>query len=94
MSPIVLLSDKDNVGVAIRDLAPGTQVPFAGGEVVARDSVPLGHKIALRRIEPGQKIVKFGVNVGSATTTIEPGAHVHMHNVKSDYLNNAVDHWE
>lgn len=93
-APIVLLSDKDNVGIAIRDLAPGTEVPAAGGPVVARDPIPLGHKIALQRIEPGQKIVKFGVPVGSATETIEAGRHVHMHNVKSDYLNNAVDHYE
>ncbi len=93
-APIVLLSDGDNVGIAIRDLQPGTEVPAADGSVAARDPIPLGHKIALRRIEPGEKIVKFGVPVGSATQVIEAGRHVHMHNVKSDYLNNAVDHYE
>jgi len=54
----------------------------------------MGHKIALKPIEVGQKIIKFGVPVGSATQPIAAGAHVHMHNVKSDYLTNRVDHHE
>ena len=69
---------------------------MAEGDIrlTARDEVPIGHKIALKAIAPGQKIVKFGVPVGSATQPIAAGAHVHMHNVKSDYLTNRVDHHE
>lgn len=46
----------------------------------------LGHKIALRRIEAGEKVVKYGAPIGSATRRIEPGEHAHLHNLKSDYL--------
>ena len=88
------LSDKDNVGVAIHDIAAGGAVELADIKLTARDPVPLGHKIALRHIKPGEKILKFGVPVGSATMDIPAGAHVHMHNVKSDYLTNREDHWE
>ena len=56
-----------------------TQVPLD------RD-LGLGHKIALRDIEPGEKILKFGFPIGSATMAIAAGAHVHVHNMKSDYL--------
>jgi hypothetical protein len=77
---VIVLSDKDNVGVAVH--------------ITARDAIPQGHKMALRPIAAGDKILKFGVPVGSATTLIEAGGHVHMHNVKSDYLNNRVDTFE
>ena len=93
-SNLILLSEQDNVGVAIRDIEPGTQVGVNDYQLVSRDTVPLGHKMALRQIEMGQKIIKFGVPVGSATQVIPAGAHVHIHNVKSDYLTNVIDHFE
>ena len=93
-SLIIVLSAEDNVGVAIKPIAPGADVAAGDIRLTARDEVPIGHKIALETIAPGQKIVKFGVPVGSATQPIAAGAHVHMHNVKSDYLTNRVDHHE
>ena len=90
----IRLSDKDNVGVAVRDIAVGSPVVLAELSLTATDLVPLGHKIALRHIKAGEKILKFGVPVGSATVDIPAGGHVHMHNVKSDYLTNREDHWE
>jgi hypothetical protein len=91
---VVVLSPEDNVGVAVRTIAKGAAVTGAGGPLVAADEIPTGHKVALRPIAPGDKIVKFGVPVGSATQPIAAGAHVHMHNVKSDYLTNREDHYE
>jgi altronate dehydratase small subunit len=90
----IRLSDKDNVGVTIHDIAAGASVELAELKLAAKDLVPLGHKIALRHIKAGERILKFGVPVGSATQDIPAGAHVHMHNVKSDYLNNRDEHWE
>ncbi|WP_316791162.1 UxaA family hydrolase [Pedobacter frigoris] len=46
----------------------------------------IGHKIADCLIREGEKIIKYGVPIGSATTTIEIGEHVHLHNMKSDYI--------
>ncbi|MFO1055622.1 MAG: UxaA family hydrolase [Dongiaceae bacterium] len=95
----IVLSPEDNVGVAVRTIArgaevTGAEVAGAGVPLVASDEIPTGHKVALRPIAPGDKIVKFGVPVGSATKAIPAGAHVHMHNVKSDYLTNREDHFE
>jgi altronate dehydratase len=76
------LSASDNVAVAVRPLAAGA----ADLGVTLRQDVPVGHKVALRAIEPGDKVIKWGVSIGSATRRIEPGEHVHTHNLKSDYL--------
>jgi hypothetical protein len=34
------------------------------------------------------------VPIGIAVTAIRSGALVHVHNLKSDYINNAVDHFD
>jgi hypothetical protein len=47
--------------------------------------LPIGHKLARRTIAPGEKIMKYGAPIGSATARIAVGDHVHVHNVKSDY---------
>ena len=47
--------------------------------------VPIGHKVARTDIRPGDKILKYGAPIGVATADIPAGAHVHVHNVRSDY---------
>jgi altronate dehydratase len=92
---IVVLAEGDNVGVAVREVAAAETARSAGGHTVsAREPIPLGHKIALRPIREGDKIVRFGVPVGIATGDIAGGALVHVHNVKSQYLDNVEDHYE
>lgn len=54
--------------------------------VDAGANIEIGHKVAACAIEAGEKIIKYGVPIGSATEKIEIGAHVHLHNMKSDYL--------
>lgn len=49
-------------------------------------SVGRGHKIASRTIKNGEKVIKFGRPIGTATQDINKGDHVHLHNLKSDYL--------
>jgi altronate dehydratase len=48
-------------------------------------TVPLGHKIARTDIRSGDKILKYGAPIGVATADIPAGAHVHVHNIRSDY---------
>jgi len=79
---LLILSDRDNVGVAIAGIAAGATL--AGG-VVAAAAVPMGFKVAVRDIPAGSKVVKYGVSIGSATRTIRPGEVVHLHNMRSDY---------
>ncbi|MBQ9430665.1 MAG: altronate dehydratase [Kiritimatiellae bacterium] len=45
--------------------------------------IPAGHKLALRDIKAGEKIVKYGFPVGVATRDIKAGEWVHTHNVKT-----------
>ena len=44
-----------------------------------------GHKLALRDIASGEKIIKYGVVIGRATADIPQGAWVHLHVMQSIY---------
>jgi (2R)-sulfolactate sulfo-lyase subunit alpha len=80
----------DVVGVAVTDIEPGPEVPGkiqTNGEVSTLqvlDPVPLGHKIALRDLRAGERVIKYGVPIGVATRDIRAGEHVHVHNLKGE----------
>jgi hypothetical protein len=50
----------------------------------------MAHKIARRAIAPGETIRKYGMPIGIATQGIAPGAHVHVHNIRSGYTPSVV----
>jgi len=54
--------------------------------IVTTEAIPIGHKVAARAIAAGEKIIKYGAPIGSAKEDIAAGAHVHTHNIQSDYL--------
>lgn len=50
--------------------------------LLLKGPVPFGHKAALRAIAAGEKVIKYGVTIGVATTAIAQGDHVHVHNCR------------
>lgn len=80
------LNEADNIAVARVPLAAGSEVRVDGADIGVRDSVPAGHKVALKSIPAGENIVRYGQVIGRARVAIEPGQHVHTHNVSFDEL--------
>ncbi len=87
---VLVLSTGDNVGVVLKGAAKGEHLALTGGDVLCLDDVPPGHKLALAPIACGTKVLKFGVPIGSATTDVRAGQHVHTHNLASDYTPTAI----
>ena len=83
---LIRLAPSDNVLIATRDLPPGRYATAAGEVVELTSSVPLGHKVASRALEPGDKVVRYAMAIGSATARVAAGEWVHTHNLASDYL--------
>lgn len=83
----IAIHQDDDVAVALRDLAAGTNVRIRRGGAIERMSVaaaiPLGHKLALRALAAGAVVRKYGEAIGAASAAIAPGEHVHVHNLKS-----------
>jgi len=80
MKETLLIADRDNVVVALRNLGQGDVTDT--GLRLATD-VPAGHKLAIRRIPAGEMVVKYGYPIGVASADIQPGEHVHSHNLQS-----------
>ncbi len=74
---VIRLHEADNVLVSLARCESGTS--FVG--VVARASIPAGHKVAAVAIRAGEPLRKFGQVIGFAKSDIEAGDWVHEHNV-------------
>ena len=85
-SPLLRLDAGDNIAVATSDLAAGMTVELDGLSITLERATPTGHKVAVRPIAAGDKVIKYRVPIGSATRAIAPGDYVHLHNLKSDYI--------
>ncbi len=85
-SRLLRLHPADNVLTVIAALQAGDELRLGEVLIPAAASLAIGHKVAARSIASGEKIIKYGAPIGSATQAIAAGEHVHTHNVKSDYL--------
>ncbi|PJI40966.1 UxaA family hydrolase [Ferrovibrio sp.] len=79
VSAVIRLNENDNVVVARAELLPGASIE--GGNVTARSAIPAGHKVATAPIAQGEPVRKYNQIIGFASQAIEPGQHVHSHNM-------------
>ena len=88
----LVLNPKDNVGVALADLQPGTELDLKTKgralSVKLVEPIRYQHKFSVDHIDSGSKIVKFGEVIGKVYVSryfppeaIEPGQHVHLHHM-------------
>ncbi|MFL6628118.1 MAG: UxaA family hydrolase [Vitreoscilla sp.] len=80
-SPLLRLHPADDVAVARAAIAAGAVLASPDGSLRAAADVPAGHKIALHAVAAGAPVRKYGQVIGVATSDIEIGQHVHVHNL-------------
>lgn len=51
--------------------------------VDAAQDIPIGHKVALRDMAPGDTVLKYGIDIGKVVANIKAGEHAHVHNIKT-----------
>ena len=85
-SKLILLDEGDNVLVCIAPIAEGDDLTIDETVLRATDTIGVGHKIARRALRPGDRILKYGAPIGSATRDIAPGEWIHAHNMQSNYI--------
>ena len=89
---VIHLHPSDNIAIARVALSPGQQLRVEGRTITVEDPVPAGHKVALADIPAGETIVRYGQVMGRARLRIEPGRHVHTHNVSFEELSFAYEY--
>ena len=76
MSPLyVQIHERDNVGIIVNaeGVKPGAE--FAGG-ITAVEAIPQSHKIAVRNLETGEPVLRYGAVIGYANRPIARGSWV------------------
>jgi altronate dehydratase small subunit len=80
------LSEKDSVAVALSEIPEHASVIVKGKKqdipVTILEPIRFGHKFAVKAIEQGADIIKYGEVIGAAVIAIPAGAHVHVHNLE------------
>lgn len=90
-APHLLVHDRaDNVGVVVVEgLKAGTRMlcvvtqDNSSFELTATADTPIGHKVALRDLAPGDTAIKYGQDIGRMIGPAPKGEHVHVHNLKT-----------
>ena len=87
---IIIHDEKDNVGVVvIEKITPNQECNCwimennKSTKIQSITEIPLGHKIALKDLNGGDTILKYGHDIGKVVAPIKKGEHVHVHNVKT-----------
>ncbi len=86
MTPtIIILDERDSVGVALRPLKAGDRCAAHDGDqdLRAREDIPFGHKVALVDLPRNAPVRKYGEIIGYAEGEIRAGCHVHTHNLRA-----------
>ena len=83
----IVMKSSDNVCTVVENIEPGSVIAVQdNGQdigITVADRIPFGHKFAIRSIQRGDPIIKYGEVIGIATREIAPGQHVHVHNLES-----------
>lgn len=82
----VMMKPSDKVAVALMSIPAGSHVKVTcqgkSFDVELKEGIEFGHKFAVKPISKGEDILKYGEVIGSATTDIHIGEHVHIHNLE------------
>ena len=87
MKRAIIIDSKDNVASLLSFVNNGDKVQANLGDDIfefeIKESIRFGHKFATKQITMGENIIKYGEIIGRATSDIDQGCHVHVHNVES-----------
>ncbi|MCQ2500298.1 MAG: UxaA family hydrolase [Lachnospiraceae bacterium] len=83
-----MIDDRDNVAVVLGDVKAGDTITVTKNNetrsIIAVSDIPRYHKTSIKLIPAQSPVVKYGEHIGLAAEDIQPGTHVHVHNVLSN----------
>lgn len=92
MKRAILMNKRDTVATALENLQADevVNVVLASQEsfkqITVKQTVPSGHKLAVKPTAKGEEVIKYGEVIGQASRDIDLGDYVHIHNVKSNRM--------
>ena len=81
------MNPDDNCATSLTEIHKEENIEINGSKTIKlNQDIPMGHKFALKNINKGDLIKKYGQIIGIATEDIKVGDWIHVHNIKSHYL--------
>ena len=84
MKEFIKINECDNVIIALRDYKKDEVIDLEGEKITLLEDINRGHKIAIKNINKGENVVKYGLPIGYALENIKVGSWVHTHNTKTN----------
>lgn len=81
---VIKINPADNVAVLLEPLKEGEIVNVDGIDISVKEDIDMRHKIAIKDIKAGNKVIKYGFPIGYARSDISAGEFVHTHNIKTN----------
>jgi len=78
---LLVLNDKDNVGVLLEAAETGDTCRHGDRSVMIAEPIEFAHKVALFDIPKDADVVKYGEKIGHALSDIATGQWIHVHNM-------------
>ena len=78
---VLCLREGDDVGVVKKTLKGGVELGNGKLNIISAATIPAGHKIALKSVNGGMPVKKYGQIIGFAEGDIKQGEHVHSQNL-------------
>ena len=78
---ILKIHPKDNVLIALTDLAKGEEVQHNGDRYKLSEDIPAKHKFTTVSLKKGEAVLMYGVLVGKAKENIPAGARISVSNL-------------
>lgn len=83
MHNIIKINHDDDVIVLLDNAKKGEIISYDNKEIELLDDVLMGHKVAVRDIEAGSDVLKYGYSIGKAKRDIKVGEWIHSHNLET-----------
>jgi (2R)-sulfolactate sulfo-lyase subunit alpha len=87
---VLVHNPKDNVGVVVveglkaaTDMLCVITATNSSFHLRANADVPIGHKVALTDLQPGDTAIKYGEDIGRIVAPVRKGGHVHVDVLKT-----------
>lgn len=87
MKEFIKINPKDNVIILLRNYKKDEIIKIDENEIRVLQDTMKGHKIALKILDKGKNIIKYGMPIGYALEDIKIGQWVHTHNIKTNLKN-------
>ena len=82
----IIMSTEDNCATSLDKIPQDEELEINARQIKIKQEIPFGHKFALKDINKGDYIIKYGEIIGIAIKDIKSGDWVHIHNIQSHYL--------